>query len=139
MRLCCGSSMMCCVVFCRVVSCPPAFSVDGYRQVHSAHALYEVIDTGDAHDFAELGTAPFAKTLLDQQKILLVDEGHNLYLWVGSEVSAARKKGSMSAAEAFLQQKGRGKGHNAVQRELAGHESDAFMSNFEQKCSGGHH
>jgi len=67
--------------------------------------LFKLSDSTGSLKFTEVGRGKLARSALKSQDVFIVDDGVNIFAWVGSKASPNEKKNALIFAEKYLEDK----------------------------------
>ena len=111
---------------------PPAIPDDAKHAV--AAAVPKIFSVSDASGSLEVtqvasGTSEMKYAVLNNDDVFIVDNGLQIYVWVGSGASVKERASAMRTATDYLKKNNR-PNHTPISRQISGNESSSFKKVF---------
>ncbi len=97
----------------------------------SGKILFQLSDASGKMEFKEVGKGPAVKqSMLDKNDVFILDNGAEVFAWIGSGASAQEKKCALQYAADYLKKFNRPL-HTPISRILEGGENEVFVASFQ--------
>jgi gelsolin len=105
--------------------------VEATKEAGNLKKLFRLRETGDGKmEFTLVGTGKFQKSMLDSSDVFILDQGQEVFVWVGKNSSPKERKWGIQYAQNYLVQHQRPKAL-PITRILEGGENEVFQTSFE--------